>query len=185
MGEALRLTLGTMKPTLSPERARFEDLFAQYHGLVWRALRRAGLDGEAAADATQETFAVVLRRLDDIERGKERAFLISTAFQMAHTLRRKTSRWQLEENFDHYRSDDRGAEDASQDVELCDRAMSKLAPELAEVFVLYEIEEFTSPEIAEILDIPVGSVASRLRRARDAFREALEKMELTMKREAK
>lgn len=46
-------------------------------------------------------------------------------------------------------------------------------PELAEAFVLYEIEGLSSPEIAALLEIPLGSVASRLRRAREQFRDAV------------
>jgi len=185
MGELLKLPLRAPRVPISPERARFEALFAKFHAPVWRALRRRGLDADAAADATQETFAIALTRLTDIDPAKERAFLIHTALKVAHTLRRKTVRWHLEGDLDLYRSPQREPNETRGDVELCDRALSKLSPEMAEVFVLYEIEEMSSPEIAELLDIPLGSVASRLRRAREGFREALERLERTMKREAR
>jgi len=61
--------------------------------------------------------------------------------------------------------------------------LSKVDPELVEVFVLYEVEELTSPEIAELLAIPLGSVASRLRRAREQFRTAAARVEKTLHRE--
>ena len=55
-------------------------------------------------------------------------------------------------------------------IQLCDLALSKVDPELAEIFVLFELEDLTSPEIAALLEIPLGTVASRLRRAREQFR---------------
>jgi RNA polymerase sigma-70 factor (ECF subfamily) len=56
---------------------------------------------------------------------------------------------------------------------------------LAEVFVLYEIEGLSSPEIAALLEIPLGSVASRLRRAREQFRIVVARIERTMQREGR
>jgi RNA polymerase sigma-70 factor (ECF subfamily) len=44
-----------------------------------------------------------------------------------------------------------------------------LSLELRAVFVLYELEDFTMAEIARTLELPPGTVASRLRRARETF----------------
>ena len=51
-----------------------------------------------------------------------------------------------------------------------DHLLDRLAPELREVFVLVELAEMTMAESAVVLRIPEGTVASRLRRAREAFR---------------
>jgi len=163
--------------------ARLEQMFADHHASVWRTLRRRGLSSDAAADAMQETFMIALERLDEIQRDSERAFLIRTALQVAHTLGRKTVRWQLEDDMDQRGLDVRDTAEARADSQLCDLALSKVEPELAEVFVLYEIEELSSPEIAALLQIPLGSVASRLRRARKKFRAVVEAIERTMHRE--
>ena len=165
------------------DRLRLARMFALYHAAVWRTLRRRGLDPEAAADATQETFLIAAGRLQDIQPESERAFLIGTALRVAHTLGRKTTRWQLDENMDNRRSGARDAGDARADVQLCDLALSKVDPELAEVFMLYEIEEMSSPEIATLLEIPLGTVASRLRRAREQFRAVVARIELTVEKE--
>jgi RNA polymerase sigma-70 factor (ECF subfamily) len=45
------------------------------------------------------------------------------------------------------------------------------------VFALYELEELTMAEIASILDLPEGTVASRLRRAREEFRTIAKRFE--------
>jgi RNA polymerase sigma-70 factor (ECF subfamily) len=61
--------------------------------------------------------------------------------------------------------------------------LSKVDPDLVEVFVLYEIEGLTAPEIAEVLQIPLGSVASRLRRAREQFRDVAARVEKSLMKE--
>jgi len=53
------------------------------------------------------------------------------------------------------------------------------------VFVLFELDGFSSPEIAQMTDVPLGTVASRLRRAREEFRAVARRIEPTLKREAK
>lgn len=161
-------------PSSDGDRARLERMFAAHYGTVWRVLRRRGLSPDAAADATQETFLIASERLAQIEPDSERAFLVATALRAAHTLRRKTFRWQLDGEVEKHASH---PPDERTDVQLCDLALSKLNPELAEVFVLYEIEGLSSPEIAALLEVPLGSVASRLRRAREQFRAAVVRLE--------
>lgn len=161
--------------------ARLERMFVAHHVTVWRTLRRRGLTPEAAADATQETFIVAAGRLSDIAPDSERAFLIGTALRMAHTLGRKTTRWLLEDDMDRHVFPDLSSELA--DVQICDLALSKVKTELAEVFVLHEIEGLSSPEIAALLEIPLGSVASRLRRAKEQFRAAITRIQRIMERE--
>ena len=173
------------KRTAPPEvdRGRLERLFNDHHATVWRALRRRGLTAEAAEDATQETFLLAAGRLDDIRTESERAFLIGTALRVAHTLGRKTVRWELDEDMDQRFSENRDTGEARADMQICDLVLAKVDPDLVEVFVLYELEGLTSPEIAELLDIPLGSVASRLRRAREQFRSAAERIERSMRKE--
>jgi RNA polymerase sigma-70 factor, ECF subfamily len=170
-------------PPAEVDRARLERIFNDHHAAVWRALRRRGLSPEAAEDATQETFLLAAEKLGDIDPERERAFLIGTALRVAHTLGRKTVRWELDDEMDQRFSGVRDASEAGADMQLCDRVLSKVSPELVEVFVLYELEGLTSPEIAELLEIPLGSVASRLRRAREQFRSAAARVERDLQKE--
>jgi RNA polymerase sigma-70 factor, ECF subfamily len=165
------------------DRVRLESLFNAHHATVWRALRRRGLSPEAAEDATQETFLLAADRLDEIRPESERSFLIATAVRVAHTLGRKTVRWELDEDMDQRLSANRDAGDTRADMQLCNVVLSKVDPDLVEVFVLYELEGLTSPEIAALLGIPLGSVASRLRRAREQFRAAASRVERSMRKE--
>ena len=165
------------------DRVRLERIFNAHHATVWRALRRRGLSAEAAEDATQETFLLAAERLDDIRPESEQSFLIATALRVAHTLGRKTVRWELDEDMDQRLSTNRDAGDKRADMQLCDLVLSKVDSDLVEVFVLYELEGLTSPEIAELLQIPLGSVASRLRRAREQFRHAAARVEKSLEKE--
>jgi RNA polymerase sigma-70 factor (ECF subfamily) len=54
---------------------------------------------------------------------------------------------------------------------------------LLEVFVLFEIEGLPTPEIAKMINIPVGTAASRLRRAREEFRAVVARLERSLRRE--
>ena len=171
-----------MSPT-EADRVRLERIFNKHHASVWRALRRRGLDPETAEDATQETFLLAAERLEDIQPGSERAFLIATALRVAHTLGRKVLRWELDDDMDQRLSISRDMSDRGADWQLCDLVLSKVDPDLVEMFILYEIEGLTSPEIAQLLEIPLGSVASRLRRAREQFRAAAARVEKNLAKE--
>jgi RNA polymerase sigma-70 factor (ECF subfamily) len=56
---------------------------------------------------------------------------------------------------------------------LLDKVLAELPEDLRAIIVLFELEELRTPEIAEALGIPVGTVASRLRRARAQVEERL------------
>lgn len=179
-------TMGVSAKRVAPpdvDRARLAQIFSAHHASVWRALRRRGLPADAAEDATQETFVLAAERLPDIQSGSERAFLIGTALRLARTLGRKTVRWELDEDMDQRFSGVRDTDETRADIQLCDLVLSKVDPDLAEVFVLYELEGLTSPEIAQLLEIPLGSVASRLRRAREQFRAAAARVQKSIQRE--
>ena len=167
------------------DHARLERMFASYHATVWRILRRRGLSRDAAADATQDAYTIAVERLHEIQPDDERSFLIRTALQVARKLGRKTQRLQLEDDMDQRSMEQRGADQRRADIQLCDLALSKVDPDLAEVFVLFELEELSSPEIALLLEIPLGTVASRLRRAREEFRNVFARIERTMHHEEK
>jgi RNA polymerase sigma-70 factor, ECF subfamily len=165
------------------DQGRLEQMFRAHRGVIWRMLRCRGLAPDAAADATQEVFLVAAQRLADIAVGKERSFLIGTALHVAQAAARTRSRWQLEENVDPVEESTPTLDDRKSALDLIGKILSRVDPPLVEVFVLYEIAEFSSFEIAELLGIPRGTVASRLRYAREAFREAARRMELTLRRE--
>jgi RNA polymerase sigma-70 factor (ECF subfamily) len=65
---------------------------------------------------------------------------------------------------------------AAQIAETVQRALAKLQPDLAEALVLFEVESKSYGEIATMLGIPVGTVRSRIFRAREFIARRLEPM---------
>ncbi len=62
-------------------------------------------------------------------------------------------------------------------VALLDAVLAEMPDDLREAFVLFEIEELTAPEVASALRVPLGTVASRVRRAREELRARLTRRE--------
>jgi RNA polymerase sigma-70 factor (ECF subfamily) len=155
-------------------------MFRDHHMLIWRTLRRFGMTEDGAADGTQQAFLIAAERLDQIRLGSERAFLFGTAIRLARSSHRKNYRCQLEADMDTRADPKRGDDDAANRriaVELLDRVLRRMDEDLVTVFVLFELEGMSTPEIAELVQIPVGTAASRLRRARQAFRAAAVRLE--------
>jgi RNA polymerase sigma-70 factor (ECF subfamily) len=148
-------------------RAHFRD--------VWRIVRRFGVPENCADDATQEVFIIASRRLADIAPGSERPFLLASAVRVAANVRRSLGarRECAEDDSQPEGVDPRPSAEALLDQkrlrQMLDAVLDQLSDDLRVAFVLYELEGMSSPEIAELLAIPVGTVASRLRRAREAF----------------
>jgi RNA polymerase sigma-70 factor (ECF subfamily) len=66
-------------------------------------------------------------------------------------------------------------------IDLMGRILNGMALDLRTVFILSELEGMTMPEVAALVEIPVGTAASRLRRAREAFRAAVAEVEAKLK----
>jgi RNA polymerase sigma-70 factor, ECF subfamily len=164
-----------VEPALVPDReARLAGLAGEHFQFIWRSLRRLGVPPAAVDDAAQQVFEVAARRLEDIERGRERAFLFKTALFVATDARRLAARSRARNGGDIDALHDTAPtpEDSALLGEkrlFLDRVLSAMTLELRSVFVLYELEELPTADIADLLGVPRGTVASRLRRAREAF----------------
>ncbi len=169
----------------TPEgKRRLEAMFRSYHEMIWRTLRRLGAEPDAASDAVQQAYLIAAERLPQVRVGSERAFLFSTAITLHRTKRRREQRCQLEGDMDMQHHQPTQHEQFSRRAyarQLLDEVLGKMSPDLVTVFALFELEGLTSVEISELLDIPLGTAASRLRRAREAFRLGAQQLELTGK----
>ncbi|MGD0526707.1 MAG: sigma-70 family RNA polymerase sigma factor [Polyangiaceae bacterium] len=158
--------------------ARLRWMVSEHVESLWRFLRRLGVREGDIDDAMQEIICVAARRDADIEPGKEKSFLFGTAFRIASELRRKGA-------YRHESSEEAGGDPedpAPGPDELTDQAHARVVLDgvldgmpldLRAVFVLYELEEHTMSEISGLLGLAPGTVASRLRRARTHFDEAV------------
>lgn len=155
------------------DQARLRLAFNQNYARVWRFLRRMGVPDDGADDAAQQVFLIAVEALGRIAEGSERAFLYGTAVRLAHGLRRRKTRevpgLAVEGELSALPSPDQLA-DQKRAREVLDAFILTLDLDTRTVFVLTEFEDFTAPEISELLDVPLGTVASRLRRAREKVR---------------
>lgn len=161
---------------------RLREALEQHLDLVWRVLRRAGLTPSDAEDASQDVFWVLAQRLDSVPVRAQRSFLVSTALRVAAD--RKRSRWNrsVSTGFEPEEYAGQGlAADEQLDVRrgaaLLDRALAELDEQDRAVYVLAELEQLSRSEVSEALSIPQGTVATRLRRARDACLTALGRLQ--------
>jgi RNA polymerase sigma-70 factor (ECF subfamily) len=158
--------------------ARFRRMADDHFAIVWRFLRGLGVPSSAADDAAQQVFVAAARRIDDIVPGSERAFLFATARGVARNARRATARRREVQDDDALAllhdeaSDPEAALASGQARALLDRLLAEIGDDAREVFVLFELEGMTMAAIAESLGLPPGTVASRLRRAREEFESA-------------
>ncbi len=151
--------------------SQLENLVRAHFVFVWRSLRRLGLAPPDADDAAQRVFMVLSRQLATITPGRERAYLFGTAVRVAANVRRKNLRSieQPTELLDEFRDERPNPErllERRRARALLDELLGGLPAEQRLVFILAEIEGLGQREVADTLQIPEGTAASRLRRAR-------------------
>lgn len=155
--------------------ARLNALITDHFDFIWRQLRHQGLAPHDADDAAQQVFMIATQKLDDITPGAERSFLYGTALRVGANRRRAAKRRIAD-------GDDRTLDalvspaappDAETELRrawsLLDELLASLPGELSRVLALAEVEELKVSDIAALEGIPVGTAASRLRRAREEF----------------
>ncbi|MFO0591664.1 MAG: RNA polymerase sigma factor [Polyangiaceae bacterium] len=167
-----------------PEHLRFEDVYREHFRFVWRSLRRLGVPESDANDAAQDVFLVVHRRLGEFEgRAKMTTWLFGICLnvardrkKLAHNRRRSDDDSPLELAADE--TVDLAADaERRQGLRLLESLLDLLPLEQRAVFTLFEMEGLGGDAIAEMLDIPVGTVHSRLRLAREAFERNLKRFQ--------
>lgn len=167
---------GVMVP---PEHhARVTLLVEAHHDFIWRLLRRLGVPAADTDDATQRVFMIAARRIVDIEVGSERSFLFGTALRVAPEMIRASKHLQPLEDARERRDSSPGPEEltARQHARAAlAEILSAMPLELRTVLVLFELEQMTKNEVADLLGLPVGTAVSRLRRAREEFRAQLKR----------
>lgn len=168
---------------ISPRQA-LELIYKHHVDMVYRVLVRFGVKEKDADDVTQEFFIRVFRRLHTFEgRSSLKTWIFRICCSMASDYRRSAYKRRMV--FDEEvvaRQEDTSA-DAEQTLlakdikDTLDQILDTMVPEQREVFVLHDIEGFSGPEIADMLDISLSTVHSRLRLARVAFWEAVNRLE--------
>ena len=157
----------------SANRGAQQRLYELCHRQVYRLMvRMVGL--QDAADVTQQVFLQVFRKIDQFAgKAKFETWLYRLAANEALQHLRKGSRWKFQHLSCEPMSDQRPESERNADKELLDQALSRVEPELRSIFVLREVEGLSYRDIAEVIDIPEGTVGSRLNRARRDLQQHL------------
>jgi RNA polymerase sigma-70 factor, ECF subfamily len=158
--------------------ARLRSMVDEYSDFVARTLLAAGVPLSDIDDEVQRTFMTAARRLEDVRRGSERAFLYRVArhtaahAQRTRTRRRETPSGDLPEIPDWnaaFESPESLAQHRQMWTVLAG-VLDRMRESLRAVFVLCDLEGMPRNEIAALLNLPDGTVASRLRLARKQVR---------------
>jgi RNA polymerase sigma-70 factor (ECF subfamily) len=158
------------------DRQAFHELVCRYHESVVRVVYRMCGDPRLAEDAAQEAFVRVWLNLHKYKPEYAfRSWLFRIATNAAlDALRREKPSSDIDQLplADQAEGPERSAE-GSQRIEQVRRAIAGLSEPLRVVIVLREYEDLSYQEIADTLDIPIGTVMSRLNNARIQLRREL------------
>ncbi|HET9953193.1 MAG TPA: sigma-70 family RNA polymerase sigma factor [Polyangiaceae bacterium] len=156
----------------------FDSVYSAHARFVWRSLARLGVPPEHVADATQDVFVVVHRRLSSFEgRSSVKTWLFGIAMRVATDWSRKVKR-QPSEPLPTTLLD--AASEApfesaarSEAVSTLHRLLDELTPDQRAVFVLVELEQMSVSQAAAAVGANLYTVISRLKVARQRFEAAL------------
>lgn len=179
------------EPAQSPlgsarEMGEFSEIYRKYFNFVWSCTRRFGIPENEVEDVVQEIFVVIHARLQTLERSEAlRSWIYGIVRRTASTYHRnKRVRAAHVEAFcaepdvtyPQIPSPLDLAEQSDQ-VRLLWSLIEQLDPPKREAFVLAELDEMTVPEIAAAINVPLNTVYSRIRVARQELEQALVKHE--------
>lgn len=167
-----------VEQTRQGDHAAFGQLVQRYERRLQRVIQRFVADPDTVSDLAQESFLRVYQRLDQFDPARRFGpwlFRIAVNLALDHHRRRKRRRWSLfffsrddSASYDPPAADPRQEQDLQQEV----RQVIDQLPEIYRtVLVLRELENFSSSEIAAILDRQETTIRWRLAEARTRFQE--------------
>ncbi len=158
----------------------FEQLFHDEAAYVGRTLRYLGVREADLEDACQETFVTIHRQLGQLRAASARAWVRQICVRVAghhrRSLRRRPEDAVAEPPEVAVPATQHGEAERQQARQRLLRALDALSDEQRNVFVLYEIEQLTMPEIAEATGCPLQTAYSRLYAARARVQRAMKGM---------
>lgn len=159
------------------ERPAFEELIARWQQPLWRYARQLAGDDAAADDAIQDVWLRVLRGIARLRDGaKLRAWLFGIAHRVLMDRLRQQYRLPLVSDNDvdlaEQPSDDSALALEAELAALQD-GLARLPTLECEVLTLFYLQELSLDEVSQVLAVPVGTVKSRLHRARRLLRHQL------------
>ena len=155
--------------------ARLRQLVEQHYSAIYGYAYRLSGSVADAEDLTQQTFMIAHQKLHQVrEQDKTIRWLYTiarTCFLKSRRRKRPSAAANLELDVDEI--PERFREDSPVDEERLQQALDGLGDDFKVVVTMFYFEELSYKEIAEELDIPIGTVMSRLARAKGRLRRAL------------
>lgn len=161
------------------KRARFEEAFLPHLNAAYNLARWLTGNSDVAEDLAQDAYLRAFRSFDSYQGRNDRAWLLTVVRNTCLTWLRENGRHPMAEFTDEMA----GAADESPNAEavLVNQAaiaslndcLDALPVEFREAIVLRELEEMSYQEISDTLRVPVGTVMSRLARARKRLQQCL------------
>ena len=160
--------------------ARFQQAVLPHLDAAYNLARWLTRNDHDAEDVVQEAYLRAFRFFASFHGGDGRAWLLTTVRHTCYTWLQKNRGHQPMQTFDeevHGVAADTSSPEKllilGEDIQLLRQALDELAAEFREVIVLRELEGLSYKEIADIAGIPVGTVMSRLARARERLQQSL------------
>lgn len=170
-GERTRTTLVGAEPARGVP--SFQELCARYFEFVWKCARALGARSDEIDDVVQDVFLVVQRRSADLKEERfARSWIYGIVRRVASSHRRQRRVGGGEPDVESLSSSQPSpfaAAERRSEVGVLMKLLDGLDERKREVFVLSEILEMTGNEIAETIGVPMNTVYSRLRAAREEF----------------
>jgi RNA polymerase sigma-70 factor (ECF subfamily) len=172
----------------------FNALVLKYQDVMYRTALRILEQASLAEDATQDAFISAYQHLNGFRGGSFKAWLLRIVVNKSFDEVRRTQ-WSTARSFSESTFEDRGNEesctwlrDPAPSVEECvetsewtehiQECLDELAIDHRLIIILIDIEEMSYGEVSTILNIPIGTVKSRLARARVNLRRELKAGEI-------
>jgi RNA polymerase sigma-70 factor (ECF subfamily) len=158
--------------------ARFEQAAMPHFDAAYNLARWLTRSAGDADDVVQEAYLRAFTFFDSFRGGDGRAWLFSIVRNTCYTWLRKNRAQEMMTEFDEaLHSAETASPEALQlrraDTEMVREGLGKLPAEFREVLVLREMEDLSYKEIADVTGLPIGTVMSRLARARKRLHDHL------------
>lgn len=157
--------------------SEFEDLVDAHYQALYRFGLSLARDPDIASDLVQETFCIWAAKGHQLrERSKAKTWLFTTLHREFLAHRRKSSRY-TDDPVEETAAANAAADDDDAQRQMDAQRAIELLGELDETYrapiALFYLQQHSYKEIAEILDVPIGTVMSRLSRAKELLRKRM------------
>lgn len=157
------------------EPAAFDDLIARWHTPLWKYVRRLSNSSELAADTVQDVWLRVLRSITRLrDASRFRPWLFSIARRVVMDRLRSEYAQPIDDAVDLSTiAEEESDDNLEHEIAVMHDELAQLPAVEREILVLFYLNELSLSDLSEVIGIPVGTVKSRLFRARRLLRTKL------------